>query len=357
MSGEVRWDETAGAFLISGYEEASAVLRGTGWSSDPRRSPRTPPQFADLPPNVLLFLDPPDHTRLRRMLSPAFTPRAIERLRPRVTAIVDAALDGLEDGADIVADLAYLVPLAVVAELLDVGVAGAELFRDETPALAGLLELDVTEDGVARAAAASTEIMLFLTPLIAERTTRPGDDFVSALLAVDGIEPEEVLATCVLLLAAGHETTANLIGTGTLAVLDDPGRRAALLDDPPRAVEELLRHQSPVKLAGRVALSDQTVGGAAIPAGSQVFVMIGEANRDPRHVPDASRLDLTRAPLPHLAFGAGAHFCLGAALARMEAAETLSRLFARFPNLTRDGAATWRASSTFHGLDELRVRL
>ncbi|MFC0042453.1 cytochrome P450 [Actinomadura rayongensis] len=357
MSGDVRWDERAGAFLISGYDDASAVLRGAGWSSDPRRSPRTPPQFADLPPNVLLFLDPPDHTRLRRMLSPAFTPRAIERLRPRVTAIVDAALDGLEEGSDLVGELAYLVPLAVVAELLDVGVEGAELFRDETPALAGLLELDVTPDGLALAAAASTEIMLYLTPLIAERRAAPGDDFISALLAVDGIELDEVLATCVLLLAAGHETTANLIGTGTLAVLDDPGQKDALLDDPSRAVEELLRHQSPVKLAGRVALEDHTVGGVEIPAGSQVFVMIGEANRDPRRAPDAARLDLARPPLPHLAFGAGAHFCLGAALARMEAAETLSRLFTRFPKLGRDGDPTWRASSTFHGLNELRVRL
>jgi cytochrome P450 len=354
----VAWHTEIGAHVVTGFDEASVVLRGPGWSNDPRRSPLAPPTARDLPPAALLFMDPPDHTRLRRLLAPAFTPRAVERLRPRVASIADAALDTLEETADLVADLGYLVPLAVIAELLDAGTDGAELFRAQTPRLVRMLEVDADTDDLATATDAFVAVTLFLVPLIEERRRHPGDDFISALLAIGDLTLDEVLSTTVLLLAAGHETTANLIGNGALALMRQPGQRPHLLTDPGRAVEELLRHTGPVRLVGRVALTDHVLGGQHIREGEQVLVRIDAANRDPRRFRDPQRLDLTRSGPSHLAFGGGAHFCLGAALSRLEAQETLTRLFARFPAIMSDvPAPRWRASTTFRGLTELPVRL
>jgi cytochrome P450 len=343
-------------YVVTGFEEASAILRGAGWSSDPRRNPLAPREVLELPPGALVFMDPPDHTRLRTFLSPAFTPRAVERLRPRVAAIVDAVLDGLagEEYADVLEEIGYLVPLAVVTELLDAGIEGAELFREQTPALFRLLEVEPSPDDLKAGTGASTELMMFLTPLIAERRTRPGGDFISAMLsAPDGPRLEEVLATCMLLLAAGHETTANLIANGVRAVLAEPRRRAGFLADPARAVEELLRLEGAVKLVGRVALTDHE----QVPAGGMVLIRIDAANRDPRRYDDPERLDFARPQLPHLAFGGGPHFCLGAALARLEIGEALTRLFTRFPGMELAGEPRWRESTTFHGLTGLPVRL
>ncbi|MCP2339011.1 cytochrome P450 [Actinomadura rupiterrae] len=359
----VAWDAHIGAFVVSGFEEAARVLREPGWSSDPRTLADRP---FEVPPGALLFMDPPDHTRLRRLLSPAFTPRAVERLRPRVAAIADAVLDGLfaegpsgdpADESDLMSEVAYLVPLAVIAELFDVGAEGARVFRDQTPGLVRMLEVAPTAEDVARGAEASNEVMMFLLPLLLERREHPRGDFVSELAAIPELSLEEVVATCVLLLAAGHETTANLIGNGAFALMSDRTQIAALHADPARAVEELLRAETPVKLAGRAALTDHDLGGTRVPAGSRVVIRLDAVNRDPRRFPDPDRLDLAREPVPHLAFGAGHHYCLGAALARLETAETLTRLFARFPGLTPvDAEPRWRTSSTFHGLSELVVR-
>ncbi|MFC5184507.1 cytochrome P450 [Actinomadura harenae] len=350
-------DETLGAFVVSGYDEAARVLREPGWSSDPRRIAG---RSLAVPPGVLLFLDPPDHTRLRRLLSPAFTPRAVGRLRPRVAAIVDTVLSGLfadADEADLMAEAAYLVPLAVIAELLDVGAEGARVFREHTPGLVRMLEAVPTAEDVERGAEASQEVMMFLLPLLVERRRAPGGDFVGALAATDGLSLEELLATCVLLLAAGHETTANLIGNGASALLRDRAQIERLHADPARAVEELLRAEPPVRLAGRVALTDHELGGVRVPAGSRVVVRIDAANRDPRRFADPGRLDLSREPLPHLAFGGGHHYCLGAALARLEAAETLTRLFGRFPDLAPAAPEPRRrTSTTFNGWATLPVR-
>lgn len=345
----VRWDDEYGVWLVSGYDEASAVLRGEGWSSDPRRLPYAPPELAQFPPGILLFMDPPDHTRMRRLLSPAFTPRAVESLRPRVVEIVEAVLDVPDDETDLLRDVAYLIPVAVIAELLDVGDEGAALLLDLTPDLVLLLESDVDAEGLLASAAASTELMMFLTPLLAERRRRPGDDFISALLAVpDGLTIDEIANTCVLLLAAGHETTANLIANSALAVLRDPSQRAHLLADPQRAVEELLRVEGPIKQVVRTALTDHHLAGHDIQAGQAVRVLIQDANRV------QGPLDLSRPPLPHLAFGGGMHYCLGAALSRMEAIETLPRLLTRFPNMTAQ-SHRWRDSTTFHALTHLHV--
>lgn len=345
----VRWDEPSATWLVSGHEEAAAVLRGEGWSSDPALVPYASAVLRELPPGNLLFSDPPEHTRMRRLLSPAFTPRMIESLRPRVVEIVEATLTGLDDETDLLREVAYLIPVAVIAELLDVGEDGAELLMELTPQLVRLLELDADSDAIVAAAAASTDLTMFLAPLINERRERPGADFISAMLAVpDGLTEAEVATTCVLLLTAGHETTANLIAASTLALLGDPGQIPHLLADPARAVEELLRVEGPIKRVVRTALTEHDLSGRRIEKGQAVQLLLQDINRA------QGPLDLSRDPLPHLAFGSGIHYCLGQALARMEAAETLPRLFAGFPAMTLT-AHRWRDSHTFHALADLRV--
>jgi hypothetical protein len=358
-------DEPTGVFVVTGYEAASAVLRGEGWSSDLRLSPLVNEELKDMPGGNMLSADPPDHTRMRRLVSPAFTPRAIEALRPRVAAIVDAVLDGLPGGEfDVVADVGYPVTLAVICELLDVGVEGAELFAELTPKLARGFEFDAPPDDLMASVVASAELMLFLTPILAARRQNPGEDFISALLALsddhraDGLTLGEVMSTCLLLLIAGHETTANVIANSTLALLQNPDQIPHLLADPARAVEELLRLHGAAKLLMRTALVDHELAGRHISAAQAVLIDIRAANRDPNRFPDPLRMDLTRKPAGHLAFGTGIHFCLGAALARLEVAETLPRLFGRCPGLVLTGAeARWRQSRMLHALEELPVRV
>jgi cytochrome P450 len=368
------------AFLVTGYPEALAVLRGDGWSSDLRANTArlarlgAPDEAMPVFTRMMLFTDPPEHTRLRRMVGPSFTARAIERLRPRVAAIVDAVAAGLDESlragpggstAELLAEFAYPIPIAVIAELLDVGTEGAELVRAETPKLTAILEANPDPARLLDAAEAAVSFTLFLLPILAERRANPGPDYLSALLAaeVDGerLELEDVLATCLLLLIAGHETTANLIANGVLTLLRHPSelvelrRRPALIT---RYVEEILRLEGPVNLATRTAAVDHELAGRHIRAGQQVVVSIAEANRDRARFAAPDRFDPSRTEA-HLAFGAGVHFCLGAALSRLEAQESLSRLFTRFPDLRLPPAEQprWRASGTFRALRELRVVL
>jgi cytochrome P450 len=358
----VRWDDELGVFVVTGFDEATAVLRGSGWSSEPARDPLTPPQMADVPTGLMLFRDPPDHTRLRRFVAPAFTARAIEALRPRVASIVDSCLDSLGDDGDeidLLADYGYLIPLAVIAELLDVGVEGAEVFLEQTPRLVRMLEIDATPDDLVEATAAAVEVSMFLTPILSRRRgVNRGDDFISALLATDELRLDEVLATCILLLAAGHETTANLIGTGAMALLQHPDQRPLLFANPAQAVEELLRMHGPVRVIARTAVAAHDLAGVEIAEGQMALLRVDEANQDGRRWNDPTLLDLGRPGPPHLGFGTGIHFCLGAALARLEATEALVRLFQRYPEMTLlEPEPRWRASSTFHGLEGLRVAL
>jgi hypothetical protein len=315
----------------------------------------------------MLFTDPPEHTRLRRLLSPAFTPNPISRLRPRVAAITDAVLDGLDDAGpgaevDVVADIAYPVALAVIAELFDVGAEGAQVFAEHTPTMVRMLEIEADIEDLTASAIASTEVMLFLTPLFAERRHTPGEDFISALRVLcdqpDGLDLQDALATCILVLVAGHETTANLIANSTLALLKHPDQIPHLHTDPHRAIEELLRLEGAAKLIGRTALIDHQVAGQHIDAGSAVLIDIRQANRDPHRWAEPQRLELSRSPAGNLAFGGGAHFCLGAALARLEATESLTRFFSRQSELRlTDAPIRWREWSAFHGLDELRLTM
>lgn len=338
----IQWHEALGAHLVLSHEHAAAVLRNPAeWSSDPRNSPELLDSFGESGPlfelwaESLLMSDPPTHARLRSAVNRFFTPRTVQRIRGRVAAIVESAFAPLAQGApiELMADLAYPIPLAVIAELFDVGLEGAELLRAQTPTLARMLEFDPTPEEVEAVGAAAMTLMLFLVPLIAQRRLEPGEDLLSALIHPPeggvALQTEEIVSMCLLLLAAGHETTANLIGNGALALFDHPDQLDWLARHPEMcapAVEELLRYDSPVQVASRIARDDLVLDGVEVHKGQQALVVLGAANRDPACYPDPDSLDLTRTGPPHLAFGNGPHYCVGAGLARLEAQETFNRL-------------------------------
>jgi len=367
----VQWNEALGAHLVLSYEHAADVLRSPEWSSDPRNSPQMLASLGGEGPvseqwsRSLLMSDPPAHTRLRAAVNRFFTPRAVRGIRGRVTAIVDSAFTALAEGepVELMSELAYPIPLAVIAELFDVGLEGAELLRSETPTLARMLELDPTPAEIDAIGAAAMTVMLFLVPIVAQRREDPGEDLLSALVHPRGggeaLETDEIITMCLLLLAAGHETTANLIGNGTLALLQYPDQLEWLAHHPglsAQAVDELLRYDSPVQVASRVAQKDLTLGGVSVRKGQQALVVLGAANRDPARYPDPDRLDLTRTGVPHLAFGNGPHFCVGAGLARLEAQETFNRLAQSALGSRADSWSHSRElSRTFRRLRSLRV--
>lgn len=367
----VQWDERLGVHLVLSQEHAAAVLRGKDWSSDPRNSPQLLASLEESGPAAemlsksLLNSDPPAHTRLRSAVNRFFTPRAVRGIHDRVAAIVDSALAPLLEGepTELMTELAYPIPLAVIAELFDVGLEGAELLGSETPTLARGLELDPTPEEREAVAEAAMAIMMFLVPIVAERKLDPGEDLLSVLIhPPDGgaaLEVDEVITMCLLLLAAGHETTANLIGNGTLALFERPDQLDWLARHPERslqAVDELLRYDSPVQIVSRVARKDLVLGDVEIREGQLALVVIGAANRDPARYPDPDRLDLTRSEGPHLAFGIGPHFCVGAGLARLEAQETFVRL-ARSGLRPEPGSWSHRRdrSQTFRRLQALHI--
>ncbi len=367
----VQWNEALGAHLVLSYECAADVLRSPEWSSDPRSSPQMlaslggPGLVSEQWSRSLLMADPPAHTRLRTAVNRFFTPRTVRGIRGRVSAIVDSAFTALADGepVELMSELAYPIPLAVIAELFDVGLEGAELLRSETPTLARMLELDPTSEEIDAIGTAAMTLMLFLVPIVAQRRAAPGEDLLSVLVhPPDGgaaLETDEIITMCLLLLAAGHETTANLIGNGTLALLEHPDQLDWLARHPDlcaQAVDELLRYDSPVQVASRVARNDLILGGVSVRRGQQALVVLGAANRDPARYPDPDRLDLTRTGAPHLAFGNGPHFCIGAGLARLEAQETFNRL-AQSALRPRAGGWLYRRdhSRTFRRLRSLHI--
>jgi cytochrome P450 len=318
----------------------------------------------------MLFRDPPDHTRLRALVSQAFTPRVVETLRPRVQDIVDRLLARAAGTGtmDLIADLAYPLPVTVISELLGVPPGDSELVKEWSFDLARALDaiaLPVGPDVIARGRRATAALVEYFRALAHERRRRPADDLLTGLVeaeeAGDRLSERELLATCVLLYVAGHETTVNLIGNGTLALLRHPAEWRRLAADPgllPGAVEELLRYDGPVQRTGRTASADVEIGGVTVPAGTLVLAFLGAANRDPAQFPEPDRLDVGRVEPRHLAFGLGIHYCLGAPLARLEAQVALGSLLRRHPTLSlATDRVAWRPSSTLRGLEALPVRL
>ncbi|UVS77716.1 cytochrome P450 [Actinokineospora sp. UTMC 2448] len=312
----------------------------------------------------MLDRDPPDHTRLRRLVSKVFTPRAIEGLRPRITELVDEAVDRLSCGGDVVAELAFPLPFAVINEMLGMPLADAERVRDLTGTLVRSLEPIADPDLVSRIRDADAELSALCREAIAAKRAEPADDLLTALVRAeedgDVLDDDELVAQVVLLYVAGHETTVNLISNGVVALLRHPDQLRALRETPEligNAVEEFLRYDSPVQSGRRVTTRPVTVADREIPAGS--FVLLGQAsaNRDERFWgPDADTLRLDRRDARlHVSFGAGPHHCLGAALARMEAQVAIGRLVARCPNLAQAGEIEWNGRINLRGAARVPV--
>jgi len=362
-----------GVWILSLHRDVAALLRHPDLSSDRRNSPvyeefvkalPVEPDDGALTPSML-FLDPPDHDRLRRLANKAFTPRAVERLVPRVHEVVEELLDRAEEmgSFDVIADLAYPLPVTVISEMLGVPASDRDMLRAWSLDLIYTLDPMLSVEALARAQRAGAEFRAYLRELIAVRRRNLGDDLLSGLIQAedDGqqLTPQELVATCVLLLVAGHETTSSFIGNGMLALLRNPGQYARLHGDPGlirSAGEELLRYDSPVQLTGRLVLRDTEIGGQRVEAGQDVVALVGAANRDPAVFEDPDRLDVGRADNRHVAFGGGIHFCLGAPLARVEGGTALASLVRRFPalHLAAD-EPVWRDTITLRALRELPV--
>ena len=363
-----------GVWLITRYEDVLAVLKDKRFVKD-WRGALTPEQLAQVPPipevmkplsQNMLDTDPPDHERLRALVSKAFTPRLIERLRPRVQAISDGLLDAVQDRGemDLIDDYAFPLPITVIAELLGVPAEDRNNFREwSDAAVSGNASQEYMEEILIPHMQAFTD---YLRALFEEKRANPGDDLVSALVraeeAGDRLSEDELLGMVFLLLVAGHETTVNLIGNGVLALLQHPDQLRKLKEDPSLikpAIEELLRYDGPVETSTeRFAREDVEIGDQVIPRGEMVLVVLAAADHDPERFSDPDELDITRTDNRHLAFGKGIHHCLGAPLARMEGQIAISTLLRRMPNLRLEGSPeslSWRPGMILRGLRGLPV--
>jgi cytochrome P450 len=354
------------AWVVTRYEEARALLADSRLSKDADRLlPLFPPGTeALLGPSLrahVLLRDPPDHTRLRKLSATAFTPRAVQRLRPRIAEIADELLDAIPDGeVDLIADFAAPLPLRVISELLGVPDADAARFR---ACVAPILTTTHSAD----LRAAESQLSELLSVLIADKRRRPGDDVMTGLVQAardtDRFSTDELLSTAFLLILAGYETTVNLLGNGIAALLHHPDQLAVLRADPsmvPAAVEEFLRFESPINIAtARCTTQPIRLGAVEIPADELVLVALLAANRDGRHFDQPDRLELDRKPNAHLAFGHGIHYCLGAPLARLEGQIGIDRLLGTFGELALDSRRelVYRPSLLMRGLAELPVRV
>jgi cytochrome P450 len=317
---------------------------------------------------VMLFRDPPDHTRLRGLVAKAFTPRMVEALRPRIAALVGELLAPLADGArfDVVEELAEPLPILVIAELLGLPASDRKDLKRWSDDLAVMLDGSIALQHLGKAAQSAVEVIAYLREQLAARRRAPREDLISAMLAArdsdEILDEEEILATTLLVMGAGHETTTNLIGNAALALLRHPDQLARLRHEPalgPSAVEEFLRFDSPVQATSRVTRSPTALHGRTIPAGEEIGLLLGAANRDPEAFADPDRLDLGRGESRHLSFGFGIHYCLGANLARLEAELAIAGLLAHAPGLAMacgDDALEWRPGWLLRGLVRLPVR-
>lgn len=360
-----------GFWVLTRYDDVASVLRDPNFAKEAIAAFVAQRLGVEATVGVgisMLDRDPPDHTRLRSLVSKAFTPRVVEGLRPRIQQIVDELLDRAEDhrSMDLIEELAYPIPVIVICEMLGVPVEDHERFRGWSLDLARGLDatmLGAGSDVAVRAADSRRALSAYFRELIAERRDSPRGDLLTALItaeeAGDKLSEHELLATCILLLVAGHETTVNLLGNGTLALLRHPAELRRLRENPGligSAVEELLRYDGPVQRTARVPSAAAVIDGHTIEAGEMVMPFIGAADRDPAHFPDPDRLDLTRTDNRHIAFGWGIHFCLGAPLARLEGQIAINTMLRRFPKLAlATDRPEYRQSLTLRGLKALPV--
>lgn len=376
--GRAIWWEATGQWLVPHYADVSALLRDRRlgrtylhrFSHEEFGRQAPPPEhepFHVLNGNGLLDLEDPAHARVRRLVAKAFTPRTVERLVPAVRRMAGELVGRLlaDGGGDLLATVAEPLPVAVIAELLGVPESDRGLLRPWSADICGMFELRPDEETAQRAVRASIDFSAYLRELIAERRARPGEDLISGLIAAHDDEgrlsEQEMISTCVLLLNAGHEATVNTTVNGWWALLRNPDQLAALRAgrDPEKlstAVDELMRYDTPLQMFERWVLDDIRVGDTDIPRGAEVALLFGSANRDPARFEDPDTLDLARADNPHLTFGAGIHYCLGAPLARRELEASFGALLADgVPPLRLVEEPQWQDGYVIRGLKSLLV--
>ncbi|MEW2510467.1 cytochrome P450 [Streptomyces sp. NPDC046870] len=375
--GRVIRYEPTDQWLVPHHADVSALLRDRrlGRTYQHRfgheEFGRTPPPpehepFHTLNDHGMLDLEPPDHTRIRRLVSKAFTPRTVERLRPYVEGLANdlvAALVG-NGGGDLLTDVAEPLPVAVIAEMLGIPEADRGQLRPWSADICGMYELNPSQETAARAVRASVEFSECLRELIAARREEPGEDLISGLIAAhdegDRLTEQEMISTAVLLLNAGHEATVNATVNGWWALLRNPDQLAVLRADHslvPSAIEELMRYDTPLQLFERWVLDDIEIDGTTIPRGAEIAMLFGSANHDPAVFTDPARLDLSRKDNPHISFSAGIHYCIGAPLARMELAASLTALLRQAPTLTLAQEPKRKPNFVIRGLEGLRVEV
>jgi cytochrome P450 len=362
-----------GVWMLTRYREVEQSLRDARLSVERMRAPLIRDNLERLPSFIrqsaqnmrsMLVMDPPDHTRVRKLVGQAFTPRRVAQLRPRIEQILEDLLAGVErdGGMELIHDLAEPLPAIVIAELLGVPAEDHRQFREWSSALVANIGARQRDGAASEPARHALESLLaYLSEVIAARRKQPRDDLISAMLHAqeesDVLSDSDLIATSNLILLAGHETTTNLIGNGMLALLREPDQLERLRRQPellPVATNELLRFDGPVQATVRVALEDIELGDHLIPEGAVVLVSIGAANHDPDVFSDPDQLDIGRDPNPHLAFGFGAHFCLGSRLALLEAELVFGALVRRFPQLRLvDDCPVYRENPILRGLSAL----
>ncbi|GIH92996.1 cytochrome P450 [Planobispora siamensis] len=314
----------------------------------------------------MLDVEPPVHTRLRRLVSKAFTPRMVEALRPKIAEIAGGLVDRFVErgGGDLIAEVAEPLPVTVIAEMLGVPEADRHLLRPWSADICGMYELNPSIGAQHTAVRAASEFSDYLVELARARRADPGDDLISALAQVtdegDTLTEEELVGTCVLLLNAGHEATVNVTGNGWWSLFRNPAELERLRADHgllPTAVEEMMRWDTPLQMFERWVLEDISVGGVDIPRGTEVALLFGSANRDPEVFDEPERFDVGRRDNPHISFGAGIHFCLGAPLARIELAESFGALLRAAPKMELAAEPAWGPGYIIRGLESLQVRV
>ena len=371
----VHWNKGVSAWILTRYSDVLAALRDPRLSAERitaltgliREVGGEPAQRLERTfLNMMLFSDPPDHTRLRALANKAFTPRVVEQMRSHIQSVVNVLLDEVQPQGrmDVIADLAYPLPAIVIGEMLGAAPQDRDQLKKWSADLAAFLgNIRTVSETYENAIKSVSELIEYLRELVYQRRKEPRDDLISALALAeeegDSFTEEELYSMCVLLIFAGHETTTNLIGNGLLALMNNPDQLAKLRKDPSLlepAIEEIIRYDGPVQTTSRTALEPLEIGGKQIAKGDRLSLTLGAANRDPAQFPDPDRMDISRTDNRHVGFGFGIHFCLGAALARMEGQLAIGGVVERMPELRLESTdLVWRDNPILRSLNALPV--